>query len=235
MERVIELFGLMTTVFGGASDDALASLAVGVLGSCSIWMVLGWDRKDAYATLRRMGASVSHELERLAMAFGRVVKTMSERLGLHPQVGKAVSLGAVSEMIDIVQLGLKAGLSFDASLGLYCEGRTGVLSERMARARLMWQTGLLTREQGLLGVARELDVRSLESFAIAVTQAIDLGAPLADTLESQGREIRAAHRTGVERQIERAPVKLLIPTGTLILPALLLSIVGPLVAAGGLM
>ena len=48
-------------------------------------------------------------------------------------------------------------------------------------------------------------------------------------------EIRAAHRAAVEREIERAPVKLLIPTGTLILPALLLSILGPLLGAGGMM
>ena len=47
--------------------------------------------------------------------------------------------------------------------------------------------------------------------------------------------MRAAHRAEVERRIERAPVKLIIPTGTLILPALLLSILGPLLAAGGMM
>ena len=51
---------------------------------------------------------------------------------------------------------------------------------------------------------------------------------------AQSREIRAAHRAAVEREIERAPVKLLIPTGTLILPALLLSILGPLLGAGGM-
>lgn len=62
-----------------------------------------------------------------------------------------------------------------------------------------------------------------------------LGAPLAETLAAQSREIRAAHRAAVEREIERAPVKLLIPTGTLILPALLLSILGPLLGAGGMM
>ena len=54
-------------------------------------------------------------------------------------------------------------------------------------------------------------------------------------LAAQSREIRAAHRAAVEREIERAPVKLLIPTGTLILPALLLSILGPLLGAGGMM
>ena len=74
-------------------------------------------------------------------------------------------------------------------------------------------------------------MRALGSFAAAVSQALELGAPLAETLEGQGREMRAAHRAHVEREIERAPVKLLIPTGTLILPALLLSIVGPLLAA----
>lgn len=83
--------------------------------------------------------------------------------------------------------------------------------------------------------ARDLGVRALESFSVAVGQALLLGAPLAETLAGQSTEIRAAHRAEVERQIERAPVKLLIPTGTLILPALLLSILGPLLAAGGML
>ena len=87
----------------------------------------------------------------------------------------------------------------------------------------------------LLAAARDLDVRALETFAITVGQALALGAPLAETLAAQSREIRAAHRATVEREIERAPVKLLIPTGTLILPALLLSILGPLLGAGGMM
>ena len=43
------------------------------------------------------------------------------------------------------------------------------------------------------------------------------------------------HEKAAKREIERAPVKLLIPTGTLILPALLLSILGPLLGAGGMM
>ena len=90
-------------------------------------------------------------------------------------------------------------------------------------------------EEVLQAVAHETGLRALEVFAVAVSQALELGAPLSETLEGQSREIRAAHRAEVERQIERAPVKLLIPTGTLILPALLLSILGPLLAAGGMM
>ncbi|MFQ6859928.1 MAG: type II secretion system F family protein [Collinsella sp.] len=138
-------------------------------------------------------------------------------------------------MIDIVRLGLSAGLSFDAAVGMYCDGRSGGLSTRLARARVSWQSGLTTREEELQAVAHETGLRALEVFAVAVSQALELGAPLSETLEGQSREIRAAHRAEVERQIERAPVKLLIPTGTLILPALLLSILGPLLAASGMM
>ena len=137
-------------------------------------------------------------------------------------------------MIDVVRLGLSAGLSFDASLAIYCENRDTALASRMARARLSWQMGVGSREDELLAAAEDLGVRALESFAMAVGRALALGAPLSDTLAAQGRECRAAHRAEVERQIERAPVKLLVPTATLILPALLLSIVGPLLVAGGM-
>ena len=137
-------------------------------------------------------------------------------------------MGEVAEMTDIVRLGLSAGLSFDASLSLYCEGRSGELAQLMEKALFCWQVGVTSRDEALDRVAQDAGVRALGSFAAAVSQALELGAPLAETLEGQGREMRAAH---VEREIERAPVKLLIPTGTLILPALLLSIVGPLLAA----
>ena len=131
-------------------------------------------------------------------------------------------MGEVAEMTDIVRLGLSAGLSFDASLSLYCEGRSGELAQLMEKALFCWQVGVTSRDEALDRVAQDAGVRALGSFAAAVSQALELGAPLAETLEGQGREMRAAHR---------APVKLLIPTGTLILPALLLSIVGPLLAA----
>lgn len=149
-------------------------------------------------------------------------------------VDGAVSLGEASEMIDLICLGLSAGLSFDASLSLYCRERDTKLARRMEQACMSWQIGMQTREEALMDAAADLELRALESFATAVTQALTLGAPLASTLSAQRAECRAAHRAEVERNIERAPVKILIPTGTLILPALLLSIIGPLLAAGGM-
>ena len=212
----------------------VVTLASSLLVGACCWLLLGWEQEDARRTLAAWRDAAIAEARLLAKAAATIAARAGGLLGLQRE-HDAVSLGEVSEMIDIIRLGLSAGLSFDAALGLYCEGRDGALADRMAYARLLWQTGVASREQALADTARDTGVRALETFAMAVGQALELGAPLTETLAGQSREIRAAHRAEVERQIERAPVKLLIPTGTLILPALLVSIVGPLLAAGGML
>lgn len=210
--------------------DTAPAIGCGALSACAAWLVSGCDARsmsDALALLR--GRALP--LGRLWAVGASALRGLS---GLPRPPGREVGLGDVSEMIDIVRLGLSAGLSFDAALKLYCGGRAGLLPDKLERALLSWQTGASRRTAALLDVARSLEIRPLEAFAIAVGQALELGAPLSDTLANQSREIRATYKADVERRIEKAPVKLLIPTGTLILPALLLSIVGPLLAASGL-
>ena len=201
---------------GGVGADAVWPLALAGAWALWAWLVLGSDVKRATAFAgawaRRVSGLMALPPRAARSRFGGSAE---------PDVG----LGDVSEMIDVVRLGLSAGLSFDASLAIYCENRGTALASRMARARLSWQMGVGSREDELLAAAEDLGVRALESFAMAVGRALALGAPLSDTLAAQGRECRAAHR---------APVKLLVPTATLILPALLLSIVGPLLVAGGM-
>lgn len=203
------------------------------LCALSVFVATGLDRADA----RKIAEACKREAVLVAAAGRSVVDALAARMKGAVGAGgpTRVSLGEVSEMIDVVRLGLSAGLSFDAALEIFCANRRSVLAHRLERACMAWQVGVGTREDELLAAARDLDVRALETFAITVGQALALGAPLAETLAAQSREIRAAHRAAVEREIERAPVKLLIPTGTLILPALLLSILGPLLGAGGMM
>ena len=202
--------------------------AVGAGTSAAVGAWLSWRADE----LRWLGHRVRDELR----ALGALLERAAHRLARPQDPDDArVSLSEVSEMIDVVNLGLSAGLSFDAALDLYCANRATPLARRMKRAELAWRCGMGTREEELAEVSRDVGVRALESFAIAVGQALALGAPLADVLAAQEREIRAARRSEVERAIEQAPVKLLIPTGTLILPALLLSILGPLLAASGML
>ena len=212
--------------------SALVAIAA-CLCALGVFVATGLDRADA----RKLAEACRCEAVLVVAAARSMVDALATRLKSAFDAGgpAQVSLGEVSEMIDVVRLGLSAGLSFDAALGIFCANRRSVLAVRLERACMAWQVGVGTREDELLAVACDLDVRALETFAITVGQALALGAPLAETLAAQSREIRAAHRAAVEREIERAPVKLLVPTGTLILPALLLSILGPLLGAGGMM
>lgn len=198
------------------------------------WIACGFSRAELLRFKRRAAWGAERLAGQCRQAWQLVLERAQEALQKHAPAQQA-TLAEVSEMIDVVRLGLSAGLSFDASLEMYCQNRRTALAGALDGARISWQVGMGSREAELMAVADRMGVRALESFAVSVGQALALGAPLAETLAAQSREIRIAHRAEVERQIERAPVKLLIPTGTLILPALLLSILGPLLAASGMM
>lgn len=217
-----------------AIQETVSPLIAGVMASGSLWLLPGWDPVDRGETIGRWWRRCARTAAGAQGVVNRVLASFRARMGLLGRAGAAVGSGEVADMIDIVGLGLSAGLSFDAALSLYCDGRPGVLAGRLERALLSWQSGIAPREEELGATARDLGARALEVFAVAVSQALELGAPLAEALAAQSVEVRAQHRAEIEREIERAPVKLLIPTATLILPALLLSILGPLLAAGGM-
>lgn len=134
-------------------------------------------------------------------------------------------------LLDIMTLGLSAGLSFDSSLELYCEQYDNALSQAFGEAMLSWRIGARTREEALERLAEELGVGALRRFASVVAEALSFGSPLAGALERQAQAIRDEQRARVEEQIEKVPVKMLVPLGTLIVPAMFLAILGPLLGS----
>lgn len=140
-------------------------------------------------------------------------------------------LNQMPGLLDIMGLGLSAGLSFDASLDLYCSRFDNELSRALKSAMLRWRCGLSTRSDALSALAEELDSAPLRRFADAVMESLSFGTPLAAVLERQGKSIRSEQRSQIEERIEKAPVKMLLPLGTLIVPAMLLAILGPLMSS----
>lgn len=134
-------------------------------------------------------------------------------------------------LIDVLTLGLSAGLSFDASLSLYCDRYQTELSQAFSEAMLSWRMGVTSREEALEAMACELGVDALARFATVVGESLDFGSPLASALEVQAKAIRDEQRAQVEEEIEKAPVKMLVPLGVLVVPAMLLAILGPLLAS----
>lgn len=144
---------------------------------------------------------------------------------------RSACLREMPTLIDVLTLGLSAGLSFDASLSLYCDRYKTELSQAFSEAMLSWRMGVTSREEALEAMACELGVDALARFATVVGESLDFGSPLASALEVQAKAIRDEQRAQVEEEIEKAPVKMLVPLGVLVVPAMLLAILGPLLAS----
>ena len=131
------------------------------------------------------------------------------------------------EMLEVVALGMRSGLSFDRSFELFADHFDGVLAQDCAHAQRMWTMGLLTREEALRDLAASYGSVSFERIIESVIRSLRFGSSLHEVLEGAAAEARALYRSRIEEQVAKAPVKMMIPTGVLILPAMLLLVLGP--------
>ncbi|WP_283169756.1 type II secretion system F family protein [Curtanaerobium respiraculi] len=133
----------------------------------------------------------------------------------------------LSQAIEVICLGLRSGLSFDRSLFLYCDCFDTALARQLAMAAGEWASGLRTREEALRTVQASYDSRLLRRMVDGIVRSLRFGSPLADTLGDLAVEAREHHEASVKEQVAKAPVKMMVPVGTLILPSMLLLVMGP--------
>ena len=132
--------------------------------------------------------------------------------------------------IDIIALGMSAGISFDASLQLYCSRVDNELSSEINKTYQSYLMGFKTRAEALKELSDSFEIKGLDRFVDTVIEALAFGSPLSDVLIKQSALMRKDHQALIQEKIEKAPVKMLLPIGILILPAMLLCILGPLLA-----
>ncbi len=97
-------------------------MIAGVMASGSLWLLSGWDPVDRGETIGRWWRCCARTAAGAQGVVDRVLASFRARMGSLGRAGAAVGSGEVADMIDIVGLGLSAGLSFDAALSLYCDG-----------------------------------------------------------------------------------------------------------------
>lgn len=135
----------------------------------------------------------------------------------------------LSEMIEVIMLGMHSGLSLEKSFALYPQYFDTALAHSVAKTVSQWETGLVQREEAMRNLAAQYDSVLLERVVESAVRSLRFGSPLADALEASAAESRALHRALVEERIAKAPVKMMLPVGTLILPAMLLLVMGPVI------
>ena len=131
------------------------------------------------------------------------------------------------QMLAIVSLGLRSGLSFDQSLALYPKHFHTEFSRACNDALRQWQMSLSARDAALRQLAASYESSLLTQAVESMVRSLRFGVSLAENLDALAEEARARYRAACEEAIAKAPVKMLIPTCGLILPAMLLLIMGP--------
>ena len=133
----------------------------------------------------------------------------------------------LSEMLEVVALGLRGGMTFDRAFALYGAYFSNEFAQECARAYRKWSLGLSTREEALHHLASSFDCVQLSRVIDTILRSLRFGSSVTELLEEAAAQSRATYRTELEERVAKAPVKMMLPTGALILPAMLLLVMGP--------
>jgi len=131
-------------------------------------------------------------------------------------------------LLELTALGMRAGLGFDQAFELYARRFPGPLADICQQKLNLWEKGLISREEGLRALAEVVGTPGFTRFTTITLRGLHYGASINQLLLELAQEQRRNYRAEREEEVSKAPVKMLIPTGVLILPAMLLLVLGPI-------
>ena len=191
--------------------SVLSCVACGSLGSLYGWLL---ERGPLYAVV---GALVGAMLPYLQMA------------SIEQERRKRVQNG-LPHVIDLLSLGLSAGLDFPGSLRQLVDKTSrpdDPLIEELGFILQELQVGK-TRKQALLQFAERVPGETVREFVGSIVQAEERGNPLDRVLQIQAEVSRQRRSVRAEEAAAKAGVKILAPM-LLVFSAVLLLIVAPMV------
>jgi tight adherence protein C len=123
-------------------------------------------------------------------------------------------------LADLIVLGLRAGLTLEASL-------RAALPDLPPAAAVEVRALLRSARRRGMSEALQEAAGSASRIWLAAARAVATGAPLAASLEALAGEMRSAANTVRVEAARRLPVRMLLPLALLILPGFVLVVVGP--------
>jgi tight adherence protein C len=137
-------------------------------------------------------------------------------------------LRAFPDAMDMLTIGVEAGLGFESALVRTAEKWDNPLTREMRRAVAEMRIGV-GRDEALRRMAERCGVDEIESFVAVLIQSSTLGVSIAQVLHSQASQVRAKRRMRAEEKARQAGTKMIIPLVFLIFPAMFVVILGPAV------
>lgn len=139
-------------------------------------------------------------------------------------------LRALPDALDMLTIGVEAGLAFESAMVRVGEKWDNALSREFRRAVAEMRVGA-TREAALTRMAERCDTPDLTTFVAVLVQSSQLGVSIAQVLHGQAQAMRQRRRQRAEELARQAGIKMLIPLVFFIFPALMVAILGPTVPA----
>jgi tight adherence protein C len=133
---------------------------------------------------------------------------------------------ALPDALDLMTIGVSAGLAFDGALAEIIEKWDNELSREFSVMLGELRIGVGRRE-ALLNLADRTQVEEIQIMVSQLIQAEEMGMSLTDTLNKLADQMRLRRRQHAEELAAKAAIKMLIPLVFLIFPALFVVILGP--------
>lgn len=134
------------------------------------------------------------------------------------------------DALDMLSVCTSAGLGFDQAMQRVSENWENPISIEFGRVMTEMEMGL-SRREALRNMADRVEVSELSSFVSFILQSEQLGMSIVDTLQAQADQLRVERRFRALEQVQKIPVKMLVPMAFLIFPAIIAVVIGPSIPA----
>lgn len=135
---------------------------------------------------------------------------------------------ALPDALDMLTIGVEAGLAFESALLRVGEQWDNALTEEFRRAVSELRIGV-PRNEALRHMAERNGVPELTTFIAVLIQSNMLGMSIAQVLHTQSEQMRLKRRQMAEEQAHSATVKIVLVLVLFIFPAMFIVILGPVV------
>jgi tight adherence protein C len=135
---------------------------------------------------------------------------------------------ALPNAIDMMTIGVEAGLAFDSAMLRVCQRWRNPLTQELARTVAEMNVGV-SREDALRRLAERTDAPELRTFVAVLVQSSELGMSIAHVLHIQAAQMREKRRQRAEELARQAGLKMIFVLVFFVMPALFITILGPVV------
>ncbi len=133
---------------------------------------------------------------------------------------------ALPDALDMLTIGVEAGLAFESALLQVSQKWDNALSRELRRTVTEMRMGT-PRDESLQHLADRTSVSELRTFVAVLVQSNQLGVSIAKVLHDQAAQMRVKRRQRAQELAQQAGVKLVFPLVFFIFPTMFVVILGP--------